>query len=606
VSQLTDSEVEELHREIQVITGLKHLNVVQVVATWDSPDKAEIVLITEVVSGGPLTAYLRKIKTPLRKVVRQWCREILEALGYLHSRGVLHRDLRIDNICIDSNTGNARLCNLGLSNSVFKSSSAEHLAPEVYDQEYSVSADIYALGIAVLEICTRSKPYVECSNTAAIYHRLMSGVKPKCLSRIQDAEVKDFILSCLMPVEERPQASELLKHPFLSTLDNEKDDVGVLLSPDGDSAPTKILDGKDATGSPTIVINPVKPHTLSSRDIPNGALAPSTVRLDLQFDTLFSQGENPFDIVGQLGLNKVGHESLVPELKAQVTSDQRNISHFPRPSSFTVLSPFLHTPLTKAEEMRRVATTTSLIDLDYGQQLENIHIPIAFTVLVAESPARVEFDYSVTFDNPNSVARALVHELSLPADSVSLIACQIRQAVSGRPIKCHSASQTQDLEPQCYRIEDHSTMAEVLAHDLSFEKVCSPFATGTISPIEGRDPSKLHNDIFSGKMPVIPKLVKSYSEKPKRPIEFVKDIQIGDQSENVKTVQRALNKLSRENSLKVSGKFNMATWIKVVNFQEDQALVVDGVVRQPTWERLVAKSRQGSRVWGANSSRADV
>mmetsp|Transcript_484 Transcript_484/g.612 ORF Transcript_484/g.612 Transcript_484/m.612 type:complete len:661 (-) Transcript_484:3910-5892(-) len=572
VSKLSNGEIEGLCKEIKVFEGLKHPNIVFVIAAWYSREKSEVVLITEVVSGGPLTAYLRKIKTPVRKVVRQWCREILEALVYLHSRGVIHRDLKIENIHIDSNTGNARLCNLGLS-SLLKSSNTEYLAPEVYDQEYSPSADIYGLGMSVLEMCTHSQPYSECSNSAAIYHRILSGVKPKCLSRIKDSEVKSFISSCLASAQDRPSAPILLKHAFLQQQENEMECMVVPLSSDDESTKTIPIKLK--------ILHKNKTHKVRFEYIPG----------DLPED-LAQQ------VVAELGLEKVFIESIVSEIKSQVLSNERDVRHphviIVKPSSFTVVSPAPHNPSMQSLgdfATARMGQTTSLIDMD--EYIESHHIPVSFTMIGSDSPVRIEFDYSITFDRPDSVARELVHELNLPSESISTIANQIRQAVANSHEKRHKDCQTPDLERNLYyKIEDHSTMAEVLLQDLSFEKVCSPFATGTISPIETKAPEKqkaLHDDFTIMPNTFSPKLVKSFSEKGSKSQMFERDLHFGDEGENVKALQETLNKVSAT-KLKVNGMFDMQTWLKVVNFQEEQALAIDGIIRKPTWDKLIAQS----------------
>jgi serine/threonine protein kinase len=412
VCSLTSTEVEELCREIQVLEGLRHPNIVKIVAAWLSQENDEVVLISEVVSGGPLTAYLRKIQAPLRRVVRQWCRDILEALAYLHSRGVLHRDLKVENIHIDSNTGDALLCNLGFS-SVVMSSNAEYLAPEVYDQEYDTSADIYALGIAVLEMCSRSQPYEECSNPAAIYHRLLSGVKPKSLSRIQDAEVKSFISVCLASVEDRPQAAELLSHAFLCQQENELDGAAVAISAVG-GVPIELS-----------ILNGAKIH-------------------HIEFE--LALGEKPEDlaqqVVSELKLDKSYIDQVTNQIKAQLGNEPTS------PSS---------NPLKQAK-LERVESTASLIDMD--DYIEANHTPVSLVIMGSNSPVRVEFEYSLTFDRPVSVARELVHELNLPPGSVPSLTDQIKEAVGSNPNMRHTGSQTQSP----------SYIAAFALKDLSFDK----------------------------------------------------------------------------------------------------------------------------------------
>lgn len=88
----------------------------------------------------------------------------------------------------------------------------EFMAPEMYDEIYGPSVDIYSFGMCVLEMVTNETPYRECMNPAQIYRKVSKGVKPSSLNLIANEEVKNFIIECLKPKDERPTASELLKH----------------------------------------------------------------------------------------------------------------------------------------------------------------------------------------------------------------------------------------------------------------------------------------------------------------------------------------------------------------------------------------------------------
>ena len=73
----------------------------------------------------------------------------------------------------------------------------EFMAPELYEECYGIEVDIYAFGMALLEMLTREAPYRECSNPAQIYRKVTSHNHPNSLERIQDQQVKDFILMCI-------------------------------------------------------------------------------------------------------------------------------------------------------------------------------------------------------------------------------------------------------------------------------------------------------------------------------------------------------------------------------------------------------------------------
>jgi len=138
---------------------------------------------------------------------------------------VIHRDIKCDNIFINSYNGEIKIGDLGLS-TILKSShtksvlgTPEFMAPEFYDENYDTKVDIYAFGMCVLEMVTSETPYKECDNPARIYKKVIDGIKPQSLSLLLDDEVKNFIEFCISDQKIRPSASELLKIGFLTTVE---------------------------------------------------------------------------------------------------------------------------------------------------------------------------------------------------------------------------------------------------------------------------------------------------------------------------------------------------------------------------------------------------
>lgn len=118
---------------------------------------------------------MKKIKSPRLKVVKGWCREILNGIAYLHDlqpNPIIHRDIKCDNIFINSNKGEIRIGDLGLAtcmSNAFADSvlgTPEFMAPEMYEEVYGPSVDVYAFGMCVLEMVTNETPYRECMNPA--------------------------------------------------------------------------------------------------------------------------------------------------------------------------------------------------------------------------------------------------------------------------------------------------------------------------------------------------------------------------------------------------------------------------------------------------------
>ena len=60
------------------------------------------------------------------------------------------------------------------------------MAPEVYEELYDQSADIYSFGMTVLELVTNSTPYIECKNFMQMYKKIMDRILPDAIYKIKD------------------------------------------------------------------------------------------------------------------------------------------------------------------------------------------------------------------------------------------------------------------------------------------------------------------------------------------------------------------------------------------------------------------------------------
>lgn len=148
----------------------------------------------------------------------------------------MHRDIKCDNIFINSNKGEIRIGDLGSSRrstgefrktlvgiielgcsfqifSLF-SGTPEFMAPEIYEEKYGPLVDIYSFGMTILEIVTGQTPYQECISHNQIFKKCSNGIKPDCLNLILNENVKNFILKCLEKEDKRPSALDLLNDPY--------------------------------------------------------------------------------------------------------------------------------------------------------------------------------------------------------------------------------------------------------------------------------------------------------------------------------------------------------------------------------------------------------
>uniref|UniRef100_A0A8C6UTQ9 non-specific serine/threonine protein kinase n=1 Tax=Neogobius melanostomus TaxID=47308 RepID=A0A8C6UTQ9_9GOBI len=245
--KLSKSERQRFKEEAGMLKGLQHPNIVRFYDSWVGPCKGKkcIVLVTELMTSGTLKTYLKRFKVMKIKVLRSWCRQILKGLHFLHTRTppIIHRDLKCDNIFITGPTGSVKIGDLGLATlkraSFAKSviGTPEFMAPEMYEEKYDESVDVYAFGMCMLEMATSEYPYSECQNAAQIYKRVTSGVKPASFDKVAIPEVKEIIEGCIRTnKDERYAIKILLNHAFFQ----EETGVRVELAEEEDGEMTAI------------------------------------------------------------------------------------------------------------------------------------------------------------------------------------------------------------------------------------------------------------------------------------------------------------------------------------------------------------------------------
>ncbi|CAJ1085258.1 serine/threonine-protein kinase WNK1 isoform X1 [Xyrichtys novacula] len=223
--KLTKAEQQRFKEEAEMLKGLQHPNIVRFYDSWESALRGKkcIVLVTELMTSGTLKTYLKRFKVMKPKVLRSWCRQILKGLHFLHTRTppIVHRDLKCDNIFITGPTGSVKIGDLGLA-TLMRTSFAksvigtpEFMAPEMYEEHYDESVDVYAFGMCMLEMATSEYPYSECQNAAQIYRKVTSGIKPASFDKVNDPEIKEIIEGCIRQNKsQRLSIRDLLNHAF--------------------------------------------------------------------------------------------------------------------------------------------------------------------------------------------------------------------------------------------------------------------------------------------------------------------------------------------------------------------------------------------------------
>ncbi len=399
---------------------LNHPSILKLITAWHVREREEVVLVTEIMTGGSLKAHLQKMRHPRLKLIKQWCRDILQALSYLHSwkpNPIIHRDIKCDNIFISSHTGQIKIGDFGLS-TIMNSScnktavgTPHYMAPEIFEERYGPGIDIYAFGMCLLEICTLSTPYKECENPGNIYKKVSSGVKPMNFYMIKDDEVRNFIEMCIAKEDVRPVADQLLEHNFLKISDNdEKIHRPVLLV-------NIETDGTRITGS------------MEFSMMVNSNLAQKvTFNYDLQQDSPQQVAEEIADL---LELKQDHIPDIIKTIEDNIKSPSRIVNKLPDspvPSSDRI--ELKHDKGTPFLDIKDIKDSIFKIQEDISQRdIIEISLCLSFIAdnhLINEN---ITFPFNVSEDSPELVAEELVASIGIDSSHILKISELIEQKV---------------------------------------------------------------------------------------------------------------------------------------------------------------------------------
>ncbi|XP_019410075.1 PREDICTED: serine/threonine-protein kinase 36 isoform X2 [Crocodylus porosus] len=215
----SEKELRNLQREIEIMRGLHHPNIIQMLDSFET-DK-EVVVVTDYAEG-ELFQILEDDGSLPEEQVQAIAAQLVSALYYLHSHRILHRDMKPQNILLGKG-GVIKLCDFGFARAmsihtlVLTSIKGTplYMAPElVQEQPYDHAADLWSMGCILYELLVGAPPFY----TTSIFQlvslivsdpvRWPKSMSPPCKSFLQGLLMKDPCQRLSWP--------ELLGHPFLT------------------------------------------------------------------------------------------------------------------------------------------------------------------------------------------------------------------------------------------------------------------------------------------------------------------------------------------------------------------------------------------------------
>ena len=206
---------------------LNHQNIIKYL---DSEITDNILFIyLEYIPGGSIKDLLNKYGPLSSKIIKIYLKQILDGLEYLHSKRIVHRDIKSANILVDLK-GNVKLSDFGVSGEIaLKKSEGESgfleslkgtlpwMAPEVICQtKYGKKADIWSLGCTLIEMATGLPPWGKLENYMQAFMRIGKSEENPEIPNDLPEDLIDLLKKCFIRnPKERPTSTELKYHAFL-------------------------------------------------------------------------------------------------------------------------------------------------------------------------------------------------------------------------------------------------------------------------------------------------------------------------------------------------------------------------------------------------------
>ncbi|XP_062924423.1 NUAK family SNF1-like kinase 1 isoform X1 [Mobula hypostoma] len=189
-----------IQREIEIMSSLNHPNIINIYEVFESKDK--IIIVMDYCSNGELYDYVNKHHRLSECEARKAFRQIVSAIHYCHKKGVVHRDLKLENILLDENF-NVKLADFGLSNLYHKDHLLEtycgsplYASPEIVNgfPYHGPEVDCWALGVLLYTLVYGTMPFdSQCYKTLTQQINLGEYRKPPHTSGAHD--LIDWMLS---------------------------------------------------------------------------------------------------------------------------------------------------------------------------------------------------------------------------------------------------------------------------------------------------------------------------------------------------------------------------------------------------------------------------
>ncbi|KAL8403646.1 hypothetical protein RB594_008775 [Gaeumannomyces avenae] len=228
-SEMPRKMEQKFQTELQIHSKMRHQNIVQFHRAFSFEKSTYLVL--ELCPNGSLMDMVKRRKGVTEAEVRFYSVQIAGAIKYMHSKGIIHRDLKMGNIFLDKQM-NAKIGDFGLAALLVTGKDMQtirrttlcgtpnYIAPEILEKGrkgHDHNVDIWSLGVIVFAMLT-SKPPFQSTTTDEIYRRARDRdyewPSRETSSKIISQEAKNLVADMLQEADRRPDPDQIIQHPF--------------------------------------------------------------------------------------------------------------------------------------------------------------------------------------------------------------------------------------------------------------------------------------------------------------------------------------------------------------------------------------------------------
>ena len=214
--------------EVKIIQKLNHPNIIKFHEVFISKQPYETLnIIQEYADGGDLSERIEKMKNKNKffseNQILDWFTEISLALNHMHSKHILHRDIKSQNVFLTKNNmiklgdfGISKTLDYTLAKAMTVIGTPYYLSPEIIQSiPYSYESDIWSLGVLLYEMCSLKMPF-NASNLPVLALKIQKGEYEK-LDKMWSKDLRNLVYSMLqVDHQKRPSLKDILSKFFYS------------------------------------------------------------------------------------------------------------------------------------------------------------------------------------------------------------------------------------------------------------------------------------------------------------------------------------------------------------------------------------------------------